>query len=257
MTDVARDTGPSAGRSPHALFEVRCDRPLLVATFREPQSVLSWAVARPGFQAAREVAWLEVHEAELPVGVDHGELLAGRLSAAGLDGAVAMMTSRDVRRWRLASARAGDVSASCLATVGLANAARVGASVARPRRGPGTINLLAAVSARLSEAALVEAVSIAAEARTAAIIDAAWRTEGGGVATGTGTDCVVVAAPAGGRRTEAFAGLHTRVGEALGTAVYDAVRTGAEGWITERDRRPAAGAVGVRGGLTDPGVGTP
>lgn len=230
----------ACGEEQGALFEVRCDRPFLVAGFREPQAVLSWAVARPGFRVAREVAWLEVREAELPEGVDHEALLARRLAAAGLEDAVAMMTSRDVRRHRLASARSGGIAASCLATVGLRNAVRVGAPRAVPAR-PGTVNLLAAVSVSLSEAALVEAVSIAAEARTAAIIDAAWPTAGG-LATGTGTDCIVVAASAAGAdrpRAEAFAGLHTRVGEALGAAVYEAVGRGAREWIAEHGRPPA------------------
>jgi adenosylcobinamide amidohydrolase len=49
-----------------------------------------------------------------------------------------------------------------------------------------------------------------------------------GRATGTGTDCIVVAAPTG---TEPFAGLHTEVGEAIGAAVYTAVAGGvSHGW---------------------------
>ena len=90
------------------------------------------------------------------------------------------------------------------------------------------------MSVRLSQAALIEAVSIAAEARTAAIIDAHRRTEEG-IATGTGTDCIVVAAPKRGGQAASFAGLHTHAGRALGAAVYDAVRKGAQDWIAERE----------------------
>ncbi len=218
---------PAAGR----LFEVRCAPPLLVASFDRPQTFLSWALARPGRQAGRRVAWLEVRDADLPIGLDPAALLAARLDADGLGDAVAMMTSRDVRKRKGAFAAAGTVSAQCLATTGLSNAARVGApSRTSPRLG--TINVLAAVSAALSEAALIEAVSIAAEARTAAVMDAGWPAAGG-VVTGTGTDCIVVAAPAGGERA-AFAGLHTDIGQALGSVVYQAVHAGATEWVAEQ-----------------------
>ena len=110
MVNIAKSASVSTGELLHPLFNVRCDRPFLVATFQEPHTVLSWAVARPGFETAREVVWLEVHESELPVDVDHKGLLDRRLSAAGLTGAVAMMTSRDVRCRRLSSARSGQVS---------------------------------------------------------------------------------------------------------------------------------------------------
>ncbi len=46
----------------------------------------------------------------------------------------------------------------------------------------------------------------------------------GGLATGTGSDCIAIAAPPG---QAAFAGLHTEIGEALGRVVYDAVAAGA------------------------------
>ena len=50
-----------------------------------------------------------------------------------------------------------------------------------------------------------------------------------GIATGTGTDCVAVAARAG---DNAYAGLHTEIGEAVGRATYDAVLAGATEWQT-------------------------
>src|SRR6185312_9023469 len=95
-----------------------------------------------------------------------------------------------------------------------------------------TINLLAHVDRPLSQGALIETVSIAAQARTAAIVDLDLRQHGKPV-TGTGTDCIVVAAPCmdGG---EAFAGLHTDIGAAIGRAVYDAVLQGGTAWISER-----------------------
>lgn len=78
--------------------------------------------------------------------------------------------------------------------------------------------------AGLSEAARLEALSIAAEARTAGIMDLGL-TRNGRIVTGTGTDCIVVASPCGGPDAP-FAGLHTDIGVSLGLAIYDAVTAG-------------------------------
>lgn len=212
-----------------ALFLVSCARPWLTARFVRQQRMLSWALARPGFQDADQVAWLEVEDADLPVTVDPAALLAARMRAAGFGDAVGMMTSRDVRWRRVAGAASGGASARCLATVGLGNAARVGEPSPPRRDAWGTVNLLVACSIPLTDAALVEALSIAVEARTAAIM-ASGRAVDGGAATGTGTDCVVVAAPRGGP-TASFAGLHTDVGVAIGAAVYESVKNGACDWM--------------------------
>ncbi|MFD1331497.1 adenosylcobinamide amidohydrolase [Methylopila musalis] len=227
MAEAASADGGTA-----ELFALRCAPPWLHIAFAAPQTLLSWAPARPGFQTGACVAWLEVRNADLPPGRDPLAFLDARLEAEGLTDAVAMMTSRDVTRVRRAGAHVGAVAADCVATVGLGNAVRVGAG-AGARRGYGTINLLAAVSIPLSPAALLEALSIATEARTAAVIDAGWRLPSG-LATGTGTDCAVVAAPDRAEGGESFAGLHTDAGQALGAAVYAAVLAGARDWIAER-----------------------
>lgn len=219
-------------------FSVSCTGPFLVAEFSAPQAMLSWSLTRPGFVIARKVAWLHVRNDDLPLGVDPAELLETRMAAAGHRDAVHLMTSRDVGHHQFATALSGPAAATCLATVGLGNAARVG-SAPMAGKPAGTINLLAHVDVPLSEGALIEAVSIATQARTAAVIDLDLRL-GGKPVTGTGTDCIVVAAPAmdGGR--ENFAGLHTDIGAAIGRAVYDAVRQGGAAWIGEKRELTAA-----------------
>ena len=96
--------------------------------------------------------------------------------------------------------------------------------------GPGTINLLAWLSVPLAEGALVEALSIATEARTAAVLESGLPSaRSGRPATGTGTDCVVVACPPGKAPLD-YAGKHTLAGSLLGSAVYEAVRRGMVRW---------------------------
>ncbi len=219
-------------------FAVSCAAPFLVAEFATPQAMVSWSLTRPGFVQARKVAWLHVRDDDLPLGVDPVELLETKMAAAGHADAIHLMTSRNVARHHLASACFDGVTGTCLATAGLGNAARVGSLPLRIKPA-GTINLLAHVGRPLSQGALLEALSIAAEARTAAVIDAGWRV-GGQTATGTGTDCIVVAAPAG-EPGEAFAGLHTAVGAAIGRAVHDAISQACATWIGERRREAVDG----------------
>lgn len=212
-------------------FAISCRGPFLVAEFDQPQAMLSWSLTRPGFVEADSVAWLHVRDDELSLDIDAALFLKNRMEAAGLGEAVQLMTSRDVRHHHLARASSGRIDAACLATVGLGNAGRVGGEPSGGKAA-GTINLLVHVSEPLSQAALVEALSIATEARTAAIIGLDWRV-GGRTATGTGTDCIVIAAPRDGAARQ-FAGLHTDVGAAIGRAVHEAVRRGGEEWIGER-----------------------
>lgn len=212
-------------------FSIRCASPILVAEFATPHAILSWSLTRPGFVTASSVSWLHVRDDDLPLGIDPTLLLKDRMNAVGLGNSVHLMTSRDVRKHHTAEVSVGMTNATCLATVGLGNAGRVGEAPV-PDTTAGTVNLLVHVDRPLSQAAFVETVSIATEARTAAIMDLGWKPSGE-IVTGTGTDCIVVAAPFG-VQTDRFAGLHTDIGAAVGRAVYDAVGQGGTTWIAEK-----------------------
>lgn len=213
-------------------MQILLDPPWLIADLGAPLRTLGWALNRPGFGVARRIAWREVRGADLPPDLDVAAWLASELAARGLADAPAMLTSRGLRHHVLRCAEVAGEAVACLATVGLANGERVGRRRRDGEAAWGTINIAVRIAAPLTEGALVEVLSVAVEARTAAVMDVAPDRPGGRI-TGTGTDCVVVAAPPG---DVAFAGLHTPLGEALGRAVYDAVRAGAEAW--------AAGVVG-------------
>ena len=211
-------------------FVFACAPPFLTVRFPAPCRTLGWSLLHPGFATVRDVVWVEARNRDLGPEVDPVAYLRRRLQECGLPHALAFMTSRDIRRWSFRRTFADGVEAACLTTVGLSNGERVG----RRRDGhvfPGTINTLVHVSRPLTDGAFVEAVSIAAEARTAAILESRPRTAEPGV-TGTGTDCIVVAAPLEGEPAR-WAGLHTAVGEAIGASVYHATREGAEQWDAE------------------------
>lgn len=216
------------------MITVTLDRPWLLADLHRPRRILSFAPYRPGFVMARHVVWREVRNADLAPDFDVSDWFAHDLARCGHQDAVGLLTSRDIGRFVRAEVRVEGQGVACLATVGLGNAEAVGSRrPLGPQAGYGTINMLVMIDPSLTEAAQIEALTIAAQARTAAIMDCGLRLPGGQPATGTGTDCIAIAADPG---AVAYAGLHTAVGEAIGRAVRTAVSQGAAEWMTENGR---------------------
>lgn len=204
----------------------------------------SWALNRPGLVAARQVVWLEVTNRELAAVGDVASWFDSRLVDAGLADAVGLMTARNVGAHLRNVVRIENIVAECLITLGLNNGERVGRRVGAHLHpvNAGTVNLLCAVSVPLTDAALLEAASVATQARTVALMEAGYRRPGRDeIVTGTGTDCVVVSAPAMGAATranaESFAGMHTALGEAVGACVLEATRRAAADWMREHGAR--------------------
>ena len=210
----------------------------LVAHLGAMHEVLSWAIVGGGRRQASVVAWHGVRNAELPPEVDPVALLEARIRDAGLDGAVAMMTSRDLAAYHRHDAERDGVRATAVVTAGLSNGMCVG-DPAGPHEVAGTINVLCRVSVPLTELALFEALSLVVEARTAAVLEAdvpSFRTAAR--ATGTGTDCVTLAAPVATHEAEAmaYAGKHTVLGEVIGRATLGAMREAVARWKSEIGR---------------------
>ncbi|MEY2242198.1 adenosylcobinamide amidohydrolase [Streptomyces sp. BF23-18] len=135
---------------------------------------------------------------------------------------VGLMTAADVTRYT----GAHDMGAEAVATAGLGVrgwAAAPDGALPRPTA-PGTINILAALPVALSDAALVNAVSTATEAKVQALLDAGYD------CSGTPTDAVCVAArtPRPGEEVHAFGGPRSLWGARLARAVHAAVRAAAE-----------------------------
>ena len=115
------------------------------------------------------------------------------------------------------------------ATAGTRNAAKAGvARAAYPAyRPPGTINTVVLIDGRMTEAAMLNALMTATEAKSAALRDADIRDEYDAAlqATGTTTDAVAVAVTqrADHPVEHAYAGCASEIGNALGRLVYAAV----------------------------------
>jgi adenosylcobinamide hydrolase len=140
----------------------------------------------------------------------------------GLPGhGVGMLTAADVRSF----VTAVDDGVEVIATVGLGEpewAAAPRAEARLPARLAGTINVVALMPARLSDAALINAIATTTEAKAQALFEL------GIAGTGTATDAVCIATSADGR-AEAFGGPRSRWGSRLARAVRAAVLQGAPG----------------------------
>lgn len=135
---------------------------------------------------------------------------------------VMMMTGVDIRRVRIARAMHDRIIVQAWCTAGCSNALRVGDTATVEHLTPGTINIIVAVNEPLSVPALIEAMQLAVEARVAAMLTAGVKsTVSGASATGTGTDCVAIAAPISPHNVK-YCGKHTRLGELIGRVVLKA-----------------------------------
>lgn len=216
-------------------FQLELKPPLLIVRFPELHRTLGWSITKPGFDLAREIVWFEVRNNDLTLHVDPMIFAKSRLSHNGLSEAAVFMTSREIERHHLAQSTIGAVTATCVTTVGLSNGEKVGMRRNLAYPAVGTINTLVHVSRPLVIAAFVEAISIATQARTAAITETNDLRDSAPI-TGTGTDCIIIAAPEGAE-PKSCAGLHTDLGEAAGAAVYEATLAGAREWSAEQARR--------------------
>jgi adenosylcobinamide amidohydrolase len=218
----------SSESAPETMSVHRSGR-FLFARFNQPQRTASWAIVGGGLHRARTVAWHQVHESELRPPVDARLLLRERLQAMGAAEAVGLLTSRDLGTYTDVRKAYGAATARCLATVGMGNALRAG-DLPGPSGRIGTINVLCHLGVRLSDEALLEAMALASEAKALAVREAniaSRRT--GEPASGTGTDCLVIAAPEQGEET-GYAGKHTALGYLIGATVEEAVRLGIQRW---------------------------
>ncbi|MFI2413832.1 adenosylcobinamide amidohydrolase [Streptomyces sp. NPDC018947] len=144
--------------------------------------------------------------------------LAELARAVGAEGrGMGLMTAADVRD--LGRARDGGAEAVVTAGISVRGWAAAPPETVTGTPGPGTINIVAALPVALSDAALVNAVITATEAKVQALLDAGYDCSG----TPTDAVCVAALAPRPGTRTHPFAGPRSEWGARLARAVHRAV----------------------------------
>lgn len=139
---------------------------------------------------------------------------------------VALMTAVPMKHLVALREEAAGLWVEGFLTVGVTNAVRAGEPTAHNRAdGPGTINIVLVTNARLATSAMVCAVQVATEAKTAALFKARVPScTGRAGATGTGTDVTVVVSGEGPYLR--YSGTHTELGAMIGRLVGRGVRDG-------------------------------
>ncbi|HTJ10039.1 MAG TPA: adenosylcobinamide amidohydrolase [Candidatus Binataceae bacterium] len=187
--------------------------------------VLSWAPLGGGVRIAHLLANHQIELDDREAMRRPRACLAAVVRAAGYDPqrTVALMTGAEVARAGYALAARAGVIAGAWCTVGFSNALRVGDRATVLSSHAGTINIIVVVNRPLIRAAMVEAVAIATEARALAVLEAGIESvRSGAPATGTGTDCIAIAAPLrADARAGRYCGKHTLLGELIGRAVLE------------------------------------
>jgi adenosylcobinamide hydrolase len=143
---------------------------------------------------------------------------------------VGLMTAASMDSFRMVQATEQDVEIIVLVTAGLSNARRAGdyaehREIGIPRYNAGTINIICLTTAVLTQAAMIEAVITATEAKTAALQNLSIKSPVSNTpATGTGTDAIAIACACGpGAIKVQYCGKHVVFGEILANLVIEAV----------------------------------
>jgi adenosylcobinamide hydrolase len=156
----------------------------------------------------------------------------GRLATdLGVDSpCVALMTAVSLKDLVVLREESADIWVEGFFTVGVSNAVRAGEPNGAAERDaesftPGTINIVLITNARLAIPAMVGAVQVATESKTATLLaESVPSWTGGQGATGTGTDAVVIVNGEGSAHR--YSGTHTKMGELIGRVVARGVLSG-------------------------------
>lgn len=191
--------------------------------FTRPHRIVSSAVLNGGFVKADHILNLKV-----PLTADYNvspektlRIFSHRKLWTGTT--VGLMTAALMDTFVLRKESINNTEVAIMVTAGLSNARRAG-DKADYRNRAGTINIIMYASGQLTPAAMVEAVMIITEAKTAALQELQILSPvSKKIATGTGTDAIVVVSGYGPDKFE-YCGKHLLLGEIIGRTVIDAVR---------------------------------
>ncbi|MDI7188425.1 adenosylcobinamide amidohydrolase [Leptospira santarosai] len=203
----------------------------LSVNFNEPHNVLSWAVIGGGWTKQVDcVLWHRVRNEDLTPDIDPiGYFRKRLLQKEEFRNVVGFLTSVPLKNYSEVALQEENLQIRSIVTAGLGNSVRIGD---RPSRLEiyGTINILVQCSAPMNLNTSLEAISLIAEARTLAVLEAKIPNQTDkNFATGTGTDCIAFASPS--RNSEIhYTGKHTLSGHLIGKAAYESVRQGITNW---------------------------
>ena len=192
------------------------DDEALILRSDAPLHMLSSAVVGGGFLRADVI--INRHVSKHYDHPDPAADLAAFARGRGVVGPfVGLMTAVYLHNTQVVPLSEAGIRLTLVLTAGFSNSTAAGLSPSATLR-PGTINSILLIDARLSPAAMVNAVITATEAKTHALRSWGLQTPDGLPATGTSTDAVVIACTGRGPELP-FAGPATPVGHLIGRAV--------------------------------------
>jgi adenosylcobinamide hydrolase len=219
----------------------RIDRGTLIIDLRRMYRIISSAPRGGGIVRARSILNHQVPENPSTLGRPFARRWAdparylGRLAMrlkAGMP-IVGLMTAVPMKQLVVDREQCGPLWIECFCTVGVTNAVCAGdplrsANRTNRRHEGGTINIILITNATLTMTAMVGAVQVATESKTGTLIKnrvpSSFRKSS--LATGTGTDAVVVASSLDGVHRVPYSGTHTEIGTMIGRLVTRCVEEG-------------------------------
>ena len=223
---------------------------IIYARFLRPHTVLSTCRVAGGLR--KDLQYLYNHQSCEPAGHCHGPASLAVRDPLGYRESICnkhdlpaefcatLGTAANMNNACIAVRTFRDLSVAAVCTGGVeGNAGRAGdpASVVETAEGfeklppadsipgPGTINTLLFIGKPLIPGALTRCIMTATEAKTAALQELAVNSRySAGLATGTGTDQIGVAAMEDGSPPLTSAGKHAKLGELIGLTVYEAIK---------------------------------
>jgi adenosylcobinamide hydrolase len=202
-------------------ISLHADDEVLHLHSRKPLSILSSSFFGGGFLRASHI--LNANVPEDYCSDDPAADLQHMAARCGVDAPfVGLLTAVPMRKARVAFAEEDGLRVAAVVTAGVGNATSAG--ITQPWRVsvPDTINIILLLDAQPSQAAMLNAIITATEAKCAVLHAMNIRTPDGELATGTSTDTVTVAATGEGA-VQPYAGPATVLGWLIAKTVREAV----------------------------------
>lgn len=212
----------------NSFTKLECNDDHIHLAFLSPQRVMSSAILHGGLVKAAHIVNKKVPKISSS-GEAPEKSLSDYAKRQGWQGnVVGMMTAAEMKSLRIEQVCIEGVDIAVLVTTGINNARRAGdkadiQELLGITKEVGTINLILICSAKLTDAAMLEAVMLATEGKAAALQNAGvYSPVSHLLATGTGTDAIAVVSGDGPQEIE-FCGKHVLLGEWIGRLVIAAV----------------------------------
>ena len=213
-------------------LDVVVDAEAVVLTSASPLRVVSSAAVGGGMVQARAIVNLHVPKNH-PCGNPEADVARFCRERGIPTPYVGLLTSAWTEKADLSIEAANGITVLAVVTVGLGNPVAAGVSPVALGL-PSTINTIVVIDGDPEPGALVNAVITATEAKILALAEAGIRSPEGGLASGTSTDAVVIAATGRGRSCR-FGGPASELGWLIARAVGVATRRGISRWRAENE----------------------